>query len=83
VVDGRQFALDTGYNLWNRSPASPRRPGAGAAAFEVDRDDVTSIHGILQSGTVTPFRRASQPWLSADVEPGDLGWIGDRLWQWL
>lgn len=25
---------------------------------------------------------AAQPLASADVEPGDLGWVGDGLWQW-
>jgi hypothetical protein len=24
---------------------------------------------------------AARTWVSAEVEPGDLDWIGDRLWQ--
>jgi hypothetical protein len=39
-------------------------------------------HPCWSGGVVVLVEDSSQPWSSADVEPGDLGWVGDRLWQW-
>jgi hypothetical protein len=39
-------------------------------------------HPCRSGGVVVLVEDAAQLWVSADVEPGDLGWVGDRLWQW-